>query len=82
MDNAEKKQLLENAIKTLISEKRTYICTAIGYYTDLHPFNLFPELLKYKPENKQPDYTWWPCNEEYKKLRISILEEIKKNYDN
>jgi len=82
MNNSEKKELLEKAIKTLINGDGFYICTSIEKHINLGVFEVFPELLNYKPEDKQIYNVWWPPDEEHLKLRISILEEIKKNYDN
>lgn len=87
MTKEDKVKVLELALEILENKhqiKASFICVAVesaaselGLRNDENAIKLIPELLKYKPDDKKSNYTWFPVEEREK--RIDILKEIIEN---
>ena len=87
MTKEDKVKVLELALEILENKhqiKASFICVAVesaaselGCHNGKNATELIPELLKYKPDDKKSNYTWFPVEEREK--RINILKEIIEN---
>lgn len=49
---------------------------------EIKAYEAIPELLEYKPENRQPNNHWFDIDEEGMEKRRSILLELIKRFEN
>ena len=71
-------EIIKRVIEDISCNHFIYICTTIERYLDLGlgVFDVFPELLDYKPENKNKNGAWWYADEDGKISRIKVLNEL------
>lgn len=94
LTNEQKLEVVKKAIIIISSGEGDFLCTSIELATSrlycdevffnkkLKGFELIPEIIAFKPENKQINSAWWIPNETTKKIRLEILETIKNNLEN
>lgn len=89
MENLTKKRKLEiykKVLKDIEFGENKYICVAISFSIELEEswilekgiMYYFPELLEFKPKNKNRDSSWFNS----KKKRVRVLERIIKKLEN
>lgn len=81
MTNPERIQILINAKETLRHQQKG-ICHAISLRTQIDPYDvllLFPELVQFKPEEKNIYYeNWFPFDQEGLQARQEIIDKTIK----
>lgn len=72
----------QNILRLIENNTYTFICNAIRHQYNTSPFELFPELVQFKPEDKGIYRGWWNDNEEGKQSRIVVLNKLIKILEN
>lgn len=83
----EKLSVIKEVITQIIDQEEDFICIAIAHildrdysedYVHVNIFDYFPELLKYKPEDSQPDESWWVIGDV--SSRVKCLNKLIEEY--
>lgn len=72
-----------------IRDEDNSLCVALTSATNIikdtkyrcHECRLMYGLYNYMPKGQDPEVYWFPMNNEGKKIRLKILNEIRKNYN-
>lgn len=90
----QKLEIVKKAIEILKSDENDFICTSIELATSrlycnepffnkkLKGFEIIPEIIAFKPDNKKINSAWWFPNETNRLIRLEALNTLKTNLEN
>ena len=87
LSKEEKLSVIKEVITQLVEHEEDFICISISRilerdfkedYQHVNVFDYFPELLKYKPEDSQPDESWWVIGDV--SSRVKCLNKLIEEY--